>query len=396
MISAQSTGTYILKASGLGTTDAELRTNWEAIATQLGVQFTNTCSFSPFWRLVSALVTKPVLWLSEFLGSQIIPNMFLYHASGAWLDLLAWERDISRQPATKARGTITLYRDSVGAELTIPAGTLIQSPPINGNVYRVATLNEYSLKSGETAINVLVEAEKAGNEYNIAVGFYSLLSTDLVGKLRVQPSTDWLLIPGRDQETDHELRLRTRNRFSAINRWHIDAAYKDIISTFAGIPVENIVFEHDAPRGAGTANAYIVFDGEPPNVVYFDAINQHIKQELNHGLGDDVLVMPIPYYEIDVNATYKAPSYLTEPQASELKANLENYIFVAFRSLSTETGYTPTQTQPNKPFVWSKLIQELHNQFPLLTSFDFADDNDLESRLGVPRLRTLTLVRASA
>lgn len=382
----------LLQAAGLGTTPEELEAQWRQIAIEENVSFTNTCTYSPFWRLVTALVTKPILWLSQFLAIQIIPNMFLATATGKWLDMIAWGHDLARKDSTKATGALTLVRDQNGTALEIPIGTIFQSTPINGHVYRVVSTKLAAFKSADVQTTVVVEAEHTGKEYNIDGAFYNQLSTELAGKCRVHPDQDnWLLIAGRNGETDEELRQRTRNRFSSINRWHIDAAYRDIIANFANIPVNYVVFEHTAPRGPGSANALIIYDGEAPAPEFFNAINQYIREKGYHGFGDDLLVLPIYTYDIEITAAYRPIPNLTEQQQNELKKSIHDYIYVAFRGLTKHTDYNPTQTQPRQAFAWSKLITELHQQFSHLASIDFANDTDLPAKLALPRISRLEL-----
>ena len=46
-----------------------VRTRFNAIAAQEGL-ITNTSRMSPFWRLITAIVTAPVMWLKDALISS--------------------------------------------------------------------------------------------------------------------------------------------------------------------------------------------------------------------------------------------------------------------------------------------------------------------------------------
>ena len=81
-------------------------------------------------------------------------------------------------------------------------------------------------RSWQTGLVVLCEAEETGSAYNLATGFYALVSTALSGIASARNADDWLIVPGADVETDDELKARCRNQFSAVNRWNIDAVYK--------------------------------------------------------------------------------------------------------------------------------------------------------------------------
>ncbi|HAH2538103.1 TPA: hypothetical protein IBW23_002292 [Escherichia coli] len=47
-------------------TEAEVRERFNAIAADEGI-ITNTSRMSPFWRLITAIVTAPVMWLKDVL-----------------------------------------------------------------------------------------------------------------------------------------------------------------------------------------------------------------------------------------------------------------------------------------------------------------------------------------
>ena len=80
----------VLRDAGIPTTDAELRAEWEKEVAAQGSTLSNTSAWSPFWRIITALVTTPVLWLLGFVSSTLLPNLFVKTAKGAWLDMLSW------------------------------------------------------------------------------------------------------------------------------------------------------------------------------------------------------------------------------------------------------------------------------------------------------------------
>jgi len=81
---------------------------------------------------------------------------------------------------------------------------------------------------------------------------------------------------------------------------------------------------------------------------------------------------------------------LTEAQRATLKADIALFIRAAFRE-STGSDYAPTLTWPQSRFSFSRLIDELHEQFRGIESMKFGND-DIVSALTVPRLRTLAVV----
>jgi hypothetical protein len=91
----------VVKQSGMPTTAEELRTRFNAIVAEEGL-ITNTSRMSPFWRLVTALITTPVLWLKDVLVKAVLVNMYVATASGPLLRLLAWAVNVTAKPATAA------------------------------------------------------------------------------------------------------------------------------------------------------------------------------------------------------------------------------------------------------------------------------------------------------
>lgn len=120
-----------LRDAGVPTTEAELRTAWESEVIAQGSTLSNTSAYSPFWRVITALVTKPVLWLTGFVSDTVLPNFFVKTAREAWLDMLAWGVNVERKGAVKAQGVLLFSRLVAGGPLEIPAGTRVQSAAIN-------------------------------------------------------------------------------------------------------------------------------------------------------------------------------------------------------------------------------------------------------------------------
>jgi uncharacterized phage protein gp47/JayE len=376
-----------LADSGIPTTDAALRAAWEAEVTAQGATVANTSAYSPFWRVVSALVTKPVLWILTFFSDTVLPNFFVKTAGKQWLDTLAWAVNIARKGESKAIGNVLFTRSGSSGVLQLPAGTVVQSTPINGNMYQLLTSATAQFADGQTTVLVPVIAALAGSGHNLAPGYYGVLPTPIAGVIAVTNPEGWLTTPGADDEPDDELRLRVRNQFSAVNQWHTDAVYRALISAFQGVQPNGVYFEHGAPRGPGTANAYVLFEADVPAQSYLVQINSKIMDEGNHGHGDDLLVMVIPETQNDVAMALWPKSVLTQAERDTLKANVELFIRAAFRE-STDSDYQPTLTYPQSRFSFSRLGEELHQQFAGIDSLRFTN-SDIVSELTIPRIHTL-------
>lgn len=376
--------------SGIPTTEAALRAAWEAEVVAQGAAVANTSAWSPFWKVVTALVTKPMLWILAFMSDTVLPNFFVKTARGAWLESLAWAVNVEKKAASKATGRVLFTRAGTSGVLQLPAGIIVQSAPINGNVYQLVTTAAAQILDGQSTVLVPVTAVLAGSGHNLAPGYYAVLPTPIAGIVAVVNPDGWLETPGADDEPDDELRLRVRNQFSAVNQWHTDAVYRGLISAFQGVQPNGVYFEHGAPRGPGTANAYVLFEADVPAESYLQQINAKIMDEGNHGHGDDLLVMVLPETQHDISLTIWPWAIQTAAQITTLKADVALFVRAAFRE-STDRDYQPTLTYPQSRFSMSQLGRELHAQFPGIESLDFAG-TDIESALTIPRIRNLEVL----
>lgn len=373
-----------LSDAGVPTTEAKLRAAWEAEVVAQGSKLSNTSAWSPFWRVVTALVTKPVMWLIDFIALTVLPNFFVKTAVDAWLDMLAWQVNVTRKAATKATGLLLFTRSAVTGALEIPVGTRIQSIAINGNVYVLVTTEATSFADGQSQVLVPAVASEAGSGFNLAPGYFSILPEPVPGVIQVVNAEGWLSQPGADVESNDDLRLRTRNQFSAVNQWHTDAVYRAMIAAFPGVQADGVYFEHGAPRGPGTANVYVLFEADSPADTYLAEINAYIRDQGNHGHGDDLVVMQMLETQHLVQLTVWPKAEVGSERWPTLKRDVELYIRAAFRE-STDRDYQPTLTFPQSRFSFSRLGEELHQEFSGIDSLHFEND-DIISELTIPRL----------
>ena len=378
----------VIADAGIPTTEAGLKAAWEKEVEAQGAKVANTSSYSPFWRVMTTLVTKPVLWLLDFLCLTVLPNFFVKTAVDAWLDMLAWAVNVERKGATKAKGKLMFTRAIPDGVLELEKGIVVQSAAINGNVYKLVTTAPATFQPGQLQRDVPVEAIEAGSGFNLAPGYYAILPVPIPGIVQVVNKDGWLESPGADPEPNEQLRLRVRNQFSAVNQWHTDAVYRAMISAFPGVRPDGVYFEHGAPRGPGSANAYVLFDAGVPAATYLEQINAHIRDQGNHGHGDDLLAMVMPEVAVTVTLWLWPKPNLSAERISALVKEVELFVRAAFRE-STATDYQPTLTYPQSRFSYSRLSEELHQQFEDIASLRFLPGQDIISGLNIPRLGQL-------
>lgn len=378
----------VLKQSGMPTTEEEVRTRFNAIVKAEGL-ITNTSRMSPFWRLISAIVTAPVMWLKDVLVSTVLANMFVATAGGQMLRLLAWAVNLTAKPASSAEGVIRFFKEDAKAVVTVKAGTLIQTERINGKVYELATVSDVTITAGVADALLPVKASGTGGAYNLAPGYYRILPVAIDGISHVASEEDWLTVPGADEESDDELRERCRNQFNLVGNYHTDAVYRSMIAAVVGLSVDRIFFLHDAPRGPGTANAYLLLDSGVTSDPFIDAVNNYINSQGHHGHGDDMqcFSMPETRHALVVNVYVVNPDNMTEEEQSTLLAGVNNLIRCAFRENS---NFDVKKTWPYSRFSFSNLGREIHRQFPAVDSLSFSL-GDIVSELTVPRLDALTV-----
>jgi uncharacterized phage protein gp47/JayE len=376
-----------LADAGIPTTEDGLRKAWEKEVAAQGSKMSNTSAYSPFWRVITALVTKPVMWLISFISGTVLPNFFVKTARDKWLDMLAWAVNVERKGATKAKGMLLFTRDVAGGVLQMPAGIQVQSAAINGHIYQLVTTQAVTFADGVLQLEVPAEAQEVGSGFNLAPGYYAILPVPIPGIVQVVNTDGWLIAPGADPEPDDQLRLRVRNQFSAVNQWHTDAVYRAMISAFPAVRPDGVYFLHGAPRGPGSANAYVLFEADVPAAAYLEQINAHIRDQGNHGHGDDLLVLVMPETLHELSVTLWPRPALTTEQRAKLQTEAELFIRAAFRESGTG-DYQPTLTYPQARFSFSRLAEELHQQFAGIESLHF-DNADIVSELTIPRISSL-------
>lgn len=381
----------ILAEGGLPTTEESIEEKFDELVAEEGF-ITNTSSVSPFWRLIKAVAIEPFLWLVERLSGQIMPNLFVKTASGQFLDILCEGIGLNRKAASKAQGVIHFTKTDVNTTVTVKKGTVVQSERINETVYKLLVLADTVIPAGIKTAPVAVIAEQGGTNYNLSRGYYRILPEAVFGISHVENLQDWLITPAGDAETDEELRERYRVQFSSVGKHHIDSVYKSMIAEIAGLAVDRIYFKHDAPRGPGTANVYLLLDTGQTSQAFIEKVNNHIADGY-HGHGDDLQCFAMPESLHDLNVTFFLfkNAGLSDAETALILSECEAMIRCAFRE---NNDFTVTKTYPFQRFSFSKLGEELHEKFPEIESIEWGQA-DILNGLSIPRIQSLTITRGN-
>ncbi|HCJ1013444.1 TPA: baseplate J/gp47 family protein [Salmonella enterica] len=378
----------ILRESGMPVDDQTVRDTLQQAADDEKL-ITNTSRMSPFWRIIQLMVITPYLWIVDTLINNVLHNLFLMTASGPFVDLFAAALRLTRKDATRATGNITFIKASPDTSVTVPAGTVIQTERINGVIYAVKTTQQVVIPAGTAQAQVSATATDSGTAFNLAPGYYQILPEAVDGIAAVHNDDNWLTTPGSDQESDDELKDRCRNQFNLAGSYHTDAVYRSLIAAQAGLSIDRIFFQHDAPRGPGTANAFLLLDTGVISQPYLDRVNQYITDQGHHGHGDDIRCFALPEtrHDLAVTVYVKNLANISADDTAALQSGVENLIRCAFRENS---NYDVTRTWPYSRFSFSQLGRELHDAFTLVDSVTFSL-TDILSELNIPRLNTLSV-----
>lgn len=246
------------------------------------------------------------------------------------------------------------------------------------------------IASGTACALLPVKATGTGGAYNLAPGYYRILPVAVDGISHVASEENWLTVPGADEESDDELRERCRNQFNLVGNYHTDAVYRSMIAGVAGLSIDRIFFEHEAPRGPGTANAYLLLDSGVASSPFVDAVNDYINTQGHHGHGDDMQCYPMPetLHDLSVKVYVKNLANFSDEDRKTLKDGVENMIRCAFRE---NADYDVRKTWPYSRFSFSQLGREIHRTFAQTESLSFSL-GDITSELSVPRLKSLAVV----
>lgn len=292
-------------------------------------------------------------------------------------------------PASAAAGVLRFYKLNAADVVVVPAGTLVQTERINGVVYVLAVNEDVTLPAGVESGLVPVTATGNGSGYNLAPGYYRILPVAVAGIASAVNEDEWLITPGANEESDDELRDRTRNQFNLVGNYHSDAIYRSMIASVLGLSVDRIYFLHDAPRGPGTANAYLLLDSGEISQPFIDAVNDYVNTQGHHGHGDDLqcYAMPETSHTLAVTVYVKSVENMEAEDLSALKTGITDLIRCAFRE---NANYDVKKTQPYSRYSFSNLGREIHKAFPVVDSLHFSL-TDIVSELSVPRLSGLTV-----
>lgn len=190
------------------------------------------------------------------LARTILNNMFLRHASGKWLELKAADYSKFLKAAIKTKGYVTITRNDYTDALVITKGNMFKTAPdINGDELIYYAVADTIIQAGQQTGRVMVEAEKAGAEYNVSENQITVSMIYLTG-VSITNEQDWIQSEGADVESEASLQNRTVASWSELSTNTTAAKLQAAVEAIPGVMCAYIDDQH--PRGQGTVDIIVV------------------------------------------------------------------------------------------------------------------------------------------
>lgn len=191
------------------------------------------------------------------LARLILNNMFIRHATGKWLELKAADFSKFLKAATKTRGYVTITRSNPSEALTITKGHMFKTAPdINGDELIYYVVEDTIIQAGQQKGSVMVEAERAGAEYNVSENQITVSMIYLAGVSGITNEQGWIYTEGADVESESSLQNRTTASWSELSTNTTAAKLKAAVEAIPGVMCAYIDDQH--PRGQGTVDVIVI------------------------------------------------------------------------------------------------------------------------------------------
>ena len=273
--------------SFLGRTDEQIRAEAIALAEErTGVSNRRTVGV---WR---GLVETMVLLTGRLYRAVLNPMLAQLDrrtAAGAWLQVHAATVGLRQLAALPAQGNLTAAVTAAGV---LRAGQQVRVA--GGPAFRVTA--DVDLQPGSAAAPV--EALQPGEAGNLVSGT-ALDVTELPALSALTAADGWLTRPGRDAETDEQLRARIDAAWDALIEGNTLGRYARVALRTPGITRAVAV---RTPRGYGSADVVVASAAGPPSAGQLDAVRAALD---GHALVcRDLLVRAPDQVAVEVTISY--------------------------------------------------------------------------------------------
>lgn len=237
-------------------------------------------------------------------------------ATGEYLERIAALIGCKRVQGLKASGIVRLSVENVPAsDIYIPEGTRVSTVTgIGGSKFVFLTVTDSILHSGDTYVDVFVQAEKEGSDYNVAAGSVVIIETPIQG-INYCSNTE-AMTGGTDTETDDQLRARIPLYLAGLKRGTKESL-ESAARSVSGI-IDALVLDGET---AGTAIVIVAGDGGVVTGQTLDNVEEICEEYKGAGIQLGVFAAT----NVDVNCTFNL--YLMPEAVSEtVKAAAENAV----------------------------------------------------------------------
>ena len=209
-------------------------------------------------------------------AQYILRQMFPTTATGAYLDVHAEQRGLSRKHGTKATGSVMFTAaNELHEDILIPAGTEVCTVD---QLLRFVTDEDTVLGKNAQMVYVRVTAAKIGSAYNVRINSIGIMVTPVIGIASVKNNARFS--GGTDDESDEMLRQRIEESYRNLSNGANAAYYRSIALSVDGVYAASAV---GCSRGIGTVDVYASDKGRALSAAKISEIQTLLdeKREVN-------------------------------------------------------------------------------------------------------------------
>lgn len=226
------------------------------------------------------------------------------------LDEFAKRNGVSRDPGNYATGTVTF--EVTTDQTTIPAGTLVTTPPdSDGETTDFETTEDVSPAENASTVDAPIRSVERGAEYNVGGGSLTHLP-DPPPQVAGDPpvSNAAATTGGEDEEPNAQLRQRTKTALVGTSGGGTKGGVETgLVEAFDGLDLENVEVEENATGDPQDFD--VIVDGGPPDADLEATIDElqpvavegHLVRPTNITIAVDASVTGL---DVDVDAVENA------------------------------------------------------------------------------------------
>lgn len=246
---------------------------------------------------------------ADFVKKQCFPQT----ADGEYLDYHAQMRDMKRNAATCATGTIRFTMNAASAEIvTINEGTVCMS----GDGKAFETTEAGTIPVGSLYADVSARAVESGADGNVPVNAITNMS---VAPMFISAcSNPKAFAGGADIEGDSSLRSRILDSFRHLPNGANEAYYRSEAMNYDEVVAATVI---GRARGVGTVDIYVATKGGLPSAELLSKIQSEMNEKREIAVNLQVKAPTEKYMDVTIEITVASGK-----QAAEVKSGVEKAI----------------------------------------------------------------------